>query len=408
MTAPLELQVARILLMKGRPYLATAAWALQPVATNSALVAGTLAVDQHWRLYYNPAALPAWTPEQFAAVLYHELHHLLRGHHQRATNLVGDFGADPIENVVLASKLRVANLAEDCEINDDLEDEKIKLPPVDYATPAKFGLKPGDLWENYYAEMMKNAKPVKLMCVGGANGCGSCADGKPRAYELPAGSKEAPGLSEAEGALVVRKVAADVQEHARTRGSVPASLQRWADSLLNPKVPWQRVLAQAIRRSMATSMGNLDYSFARPNRRHAGDLILPGMVKPVPIVAVIGDTSGSMGTGELQQLVLAELKGICRAIGRGTLTFLDVDAEVHGVQRIQSERQAVLRGGGGTDMRVGIDRACELRPKPGLVVILSDGETGWGAEPAPVKCLAVVPKGAPTSPEWIERVEVPL
>ena len=408
MSVPLELQIARVLLMRGRPYLATAAWALQPVATDAAQVAGTLAVDKHWRLYYNPAALPDWTPEQLAAVLYHELHHLLRGHHQRATNLVGDFGADEIENVVLASKLRVANLAEDCEINDDLEDEKIKLPPVDYATPAKFGLKAGDLWENYYAEMMKNAKPMKLMCVGGANGCGSCADGRSRAYELPVDAKDAAGLTPAQEELVIRKTAADVQEHARARGSVPASLKRWADGLRNPQVPWQRVLAQAIRRAVATTIGRTDYSFARPNRRNAGELILPGMVQPVPNVAVIGDTSGSMGTGELSKLVLAELRGICRAIGRGTVTFLDVDAEVHGVQRIQTERQAQLRGGGGTDMRVGIARACELRPKPSLVVILTDGETPWPASEAAVRCVAVVPVGAPATPAWMQRVEVEL
>ena len=115
-----------------------------------------------------------------------------------------------------------------------------------------------------------------------------------------------------------------------------------------------------------------------------------------------------MGENELRKIVLTELKGICRAIGRGSLTFLDVDAEVHGVQRVQSERHVQLRGGGGTDMRVGIERACELRPKPSLVVILSDGETPWPAAPAEVRCLAVVPKGAPATPDWMARVEVEL
>lgn len=408
MTAPLELQIARVLLMKGRPYLATAAWALQPVATDAAQVAGTLGVDKHWRLYYNPAALPDWTPEQLAAVLYHELHHLLRGHHQRATNLVGDFGADEIENIVLASHYQVANLAEDCEINDDLETEEIKLPPVNYCTPQKFGLKPGDLWENYYHEMMKNAKPVKLMAVCGESGCGSCADGRAREYELPVDAKDAAGLTPAQAELVIRKTAADVQEHARARGDVPGSLRRWADGILSPQVPWQRVLAQAIRRATATTIGRTDYSFARPNRRNAGELILPGTIQPVPNVAVVADTSGSMSQSDLSKIVLAELRGICRAIGRGTVTFLDVDAEVHGVQRIQTERQAQLRGGGGTDMRVGIDRACELRPKPSLVVVLTDGGTPWPASEPAVKCVVVLPVGAPATPAWMQRVEVAL
>lgn len=408
MSTPLELQAARVLLMKGRPYLATAVWALQPVASTDPGVKGTLGVDKNWRLYFDPEVMPKWSPEALAGVLYHELHHLLRGHHARASNLVGEFGDDELVNAEIASKLRLANIAEDCEINDDLEEEKIKLPPIDYATPAKFGLKAQDLFENYYHELLKNAPKVTLHPVCGAGGCGSCADGKKRGYELPAGSKDAPGISQAEAELVIRKTAANVQEHARTRGTVPASLKRWADSLLNPKVPWQRVLASAVRRSLAATLGATDYSYSRPNRRNGSDLILPGMVQPVPNVAVIGDTSGSMGTGELQKIVIAELKGICRAIGRGSLTFLDVDAEVHGVQRVQSERQVVLRGGGGTDMRVGIERACLVRPKPALVIILTDGETPWPDAPADCRCLAVVPKGAPATPGWMTRVEVEL
>ena len=410
MTTPLELQVARVLLMKGRPYLSTAVWALQPVAVEGdAQLKGTLGVDKNWRLYYDPAVLPAWSPEALAGALYHELHHLLRAHHSRATNLIGDFGDDELVNIEIASKLQLANIAEDCEINDDLEEEKIKLPPIDYATPTKYGLKNSDLWENYYAELLKQAKPVKLVCIGGEGGCGSCADGKRRSYELPQGSKDAPGISQAEAELVIRKTAADVQEHARTRGTVPASLKRWADNLLNPQVPWQRVLASAIRRSLAVTIGATDYSFQRPNRRNGGEFILPGMIQPVPNLCVIGDTSGSMGDNELRKIVLTELKGICRAIGRGSLTFLDVDAEVHGVQRVQSERHVQLRGGGGTDMRVGIERACELRPKPSLIIVLSDFETPWPKKEPSVRVIGVGPAGSSalaSAPKWMQVISV--
>lgn len=409
MTTPLELQVARVLLMKGRPYLATAVWALQPVPVRDhPMLKGTLGVDKHWRLYFDPDILPAWSPEALATALNHELNHLLRSHHQRADALGLEFGDDEAENIVIASKLQIANIAQDCSINAGLEEERLKFPPINYATPAKYGLKPNDPWENYYHELLKNAKPVKLMCIGGAGGCGSCADGKTRPYELPRGEKDAPGISQAEAELVIRKTAADVQEHARTRGTVPASLKRWADDLLNPQVPWQRVLASAIRRSLSVAMGATYYSFQRPNRRNGGELILPGMVQPVPNVAVIGDTSGSMGDNELRKIVLTELKGICQALGRGSLTFLDVDAEVHSVQRVQSERQVKLRGGGGTDMRVGIERACQVRPKPSLIIVLTDGATPWPASPPEVRCLAVVPKGASATPDWMARVEVEL
>ena len=399
MSLPIELQVARVLLCKGRPYLATAAWALQPVAVRDhPLIRGTVACDRRWRLYYDPEVLPTWTPEQLAGALYHELHHLLRRHFARADT----------KGVHEAGGGMLANLAQDCEINDDLERERVKLPPVDYCTPSKFGLTDSDLWENYYDELAKRAQPITLVATCGAGGCGSCAGGIAQPYELPGGAKQAPGVTEAQGDLIIRKTAADVLEHAKTRGDVPASLKRWAEAIANPQVPWQRVLAAEIRRSTSVAQGAVDYSHRRPNRRNTGPFILPSMVRPVPNIAVVGDTSGSMGERELSALVMAELKGISRALGRGTLTFLDVDAEVHGVQRVTSERQVKLRGGGGTDMRVGIDRACEIRPRPSLIVVLTDGETGWGDAPAAVPVLAVVPTGAPDTPGWMKRVEVQL
>ena len=44
---------------------------------------GTLAVDQHWRLYYDEAALERLGTEQAAGLILHELDHLLKRHHKR-------------------------------------------------------------------------------------------------------------------------------------------------------------------------------------------------------------------------------------------------------------------------------------------------------------------------------------
>jgi predicted metal-dependent peptidase len=94
----------------------------------------------------------------------------------------------------------------------------------------------------------------------------------------------------------------------------------------------------------------------------------------VPNVAVILDTSGSMDDKNVSQ-ALAELKGVLKAIGATSVTVLVVDAAVHTVQRVFDPRQVKLVGGGGTDMRVGIDAALKLRPRPHVIIVLTDGLT---------------------------------
>ena len=47
-----------------------------------------------------------------------------------------------------------------------------------------------------------------------------------------------------------------------------------------------------------------------------------------------------------------------------------------------------LVGGGGTDLRAGFARALRARPRPDVVVVLTDGQTPWPGERPP--CRTVV------------------
>src|SRR6186713_3676596 len=106
------LQAARVRASYQRAYFAPALFNLIPVRTE--LIA-SMAVDAHWRLYYNDAWLAAHTVEENAAVLIHEVSHLLREHEARKH-------AAAVRDVVLW------NTATDCEINDDLIAEGLPLP----------------------------------------------------------------------------------------------------------------------------------------------------------------------------------------------------------------------------------------------------------------------------------------
>ncbi len=208
--------------------------------------------------------------------------------------------------------------------------------------------------------------------------CGSGAHGQPCAWDA---SDERAGIAPVTAHLLRCQVASDIRERCgREPGSVPIGWRRWADALLRPRVDWRKVLAADIRKGIASVAGSVDYSYKRPSRRAsiAGPVVLPALRKPVPNVAVVIDTSGSMSEGLLGE-VLAEVEGLLTSVGLGRdrLQVLVCDAAVHKVQRVASARQVELFGGGGTNMGEGIDAALKLKPRPGVVVVLTDGYTPW-------------------------------
>src|SRR6185503_5829603 len=74
------LQAARVRASYQRAYFAPALFTLVPVKTD--LIA-SMAVDTQWRLYYNDKWVAAHSVEENAAVLIHEVSHLLRDHEKR-------------------------------------------------------------------------------------------------------------------------------------------------------------------------------------------------------------------------------------------------------------------------------------------------------------------------------------
>jgi predicted metal-dependent peptidase len=86
---------------------------------------------------------------------------------------------------------------------------------------------------------------------------------------------------------------------------------------------------------------------------------------------------------ELLARALAEVEGILTRAGLRSagLRVLAVDTDVHAVSRVSRARDVVLAGGGGTDMGRGLDAAVALRPRPSIVIVLTDGFTPWPADP---------------------------
>lgn len=357
---PKRLAAARIKLASNMPYLASAIWAMQPVKTDHDL---HLAVDQYWRIYYNPENIEEWSVLELSAGLAHEVMHLIRDHAGRCKSQTLNHD--------------LYNLSADCEINDDLRKQHLALPEGSIF-PEDFDLEEDKLAEWYYEQLGDQAQELPTPSFGGSAG-----DGEPREYELPPPSQtdgdQAPGVNKAEGDLLRNKVAKDVRNHEKNRGNVPGSLKRWADDFMKPTVNWKKLLSAAIRQAISYSRGMTDYSYRRPSRRRSvhGRVILPGMVHPNVRVSVVIDTSGSMSEKALGKAV-TEVGGILKShVGSEGVSVFSVDAAVSSAKKVFTKKQIELSGFGGTDMRVGVEAVDNQKPRPDFCVVITDGWTPW-------------------------------
>src|SRR5579875_1983585 len=382
------LAAARLWAAARFPYLASGVFGAQVV---TAPRSGAVTVDERWRLHADPDLVATWTAAQLGSVLVHHVCHLLRAHGERARAA----GIRPEE-------ARAWVRAADAEINDDLVPAGLELPG-DPVLPHHLGAAPGALAEQYF-QAARTADP-------GGTDCGSGADGLPRGTEGPGGAEGAAGLPGWQADLLRRLVAQDCIRHGKEAGTVPGGLLRWAGEVLAPTVNWRTLLAAELRRAVADTAGAADYSYRRPSRRAAaaGAVVLPALRRPVPEVAVVCDTSGSM-TEELLAVALAEVEGLLRSLGLGRqVRVLACDTAAAPAQRVAAARQVELVGGGGTDMGAGLAAAAALRPRPAVTVVLTDGFTPWPQTPP--KGMRVVAgllgEGARDAPGWSRAVRIP-
>ena len=409
-----SLKIARTRAAEDRPYLASALWNLVPVERKGL---GTMATDTHWRLYYDPE-LP-WGPKEMSAVLQHEVWHLLRSHHVRAES-----------RGIHMVNATAWNIAADMEINDDLMAEGATLPKG-AVYPAALGYPNGKLTEEYYDMFPKIAsqdgqgdKPQKgkqgqqaqkLQDAANNNPMkgGSSSDGIKREFEEPdEADGGAPEVKPLERELIKRDVATKIAEHAKTRGNVPGGMARWAQELLKPKIDWRKELKATVRHAIEDRAGDQDYSYARPSRRQIPDVVLPSMRDPLVTPAVVVDTSGSISDEYLKQF-LGEVQGCIKSCGLDQIPVVFCDAQTYGVQRVSKATKLRAQGGGGTDMGVGIREAEGLRPRPNIIIVLTDAFSPWPKEPPKgIKVIIGVltddPASAPETPSWAKRIVIEM
>lgn len=446
-TAPqmLLFQAWRATALQIMPYMASTLFALRPV--NTAEV-DTFAIDDGLRVYINFDKCGPMGAQFCAEGLLHECSHILAEHSMLA-----------VTASVTDDERKMWNVAGDMAINDDLRDAGCEALAAHGVFAAMIGQ------EDYltpltYMEVLRRkqaAKPKQPQPSGQSQqgddqpgqgqpgqdgqdgqgsestpmkGCGSGAGAVAGGFEL--GDEDlkgqAPKASDAEKAMVRISTAASVRQHQEQHGigSVPGGIAQIVDEILAPSVtPWERVLASYIRRAVAHKLGQHDATYARRHRRRmnetlrnrqgriVGRVIAPGYIKPIPSVHFYRDTSGSVNDHDLA-MATNEVLAIAAKLGiRGDdLLVSDIDTEVHQTKRFDGlDSITEVQGRGGTEMGEAIVHACNLRNKPSVIVIATDGETYWPQErpSVPVVVLLVNLRGEywkENIPEWAHVVEV--
>jgi predicted metal-dependent peptidase len=392
------LQAARVRASYQRAYFAPALFNLIPVKTD---MIASMAVDSRWRLYYNDDWLAAHTVEENAAVLIHEVSHLLREHEAR-------------KNAAAVRDHALWNTAADCEINDDLLAEGLPLPD-DPPHPDKYRLQHGENAETYYRQMLKptqsgnasdaTSTPNRQLPTTSQD-CGSGAHGERRPWELPDDDGSpggVPGVDPVKAELVRRDCAQKILDRSGDSGDVPLGWRRWARTVLSPKVDYMATIRHAVRKALRDStLGRYDRTYRRPHRRQAayGEFIMSSFYQPRPRPGFLIDTSSSMQETQLATAV-AELGGLTRQLGYTTeVVVACCDAVVHDVRKVFTAAQVELYGGGGTDIGAGLRWFTDRKSGPiDLLVIVTDCQTPWPDETPPFPVITVrVGDGAP--PPW--------
>ncbi|MGW0965531.1 vWA domain-containing protein [Streptomyces sp. NPDC002516] len=367
-----KLYAARLHAARARPYLATALFALHTVESRWV---PTMAVDRHWRCYVSPGFVDRMPVEDLAGVWVHEVSHLLRDHHGRSERFAREHGlTGPAE------RLRM-NIAADCEINDDAFGEGL-VRPEGAVTPDVLSLPSGELMEDYLLQFRLGPRTESLAWLD----CGSGADGREREWDL--GPDGAHGLSAQERDAVRFRVAQGIKARP---GRSPRGWKRWAEEAFHQPQPWRELLGAAVRSAASGPGAGEDYTYGRPSRRSASlpGVVLPSLRRRPPRVSVVIDTSGSVSDAELGSALL-EVSAISRAVGgrRDLVTVVPCDAAARIAHPLCRAEGIPLLGGGGTDLRSGFAAALRVRPRPDVVVVLTDGQTPWPAERPP--CRTVV------------------
>jgi predicted metal-dependent peptidase len=378
---------ARAGISQKEPYLVPTVYGFVPHAEeHDPRIKGTLGITKGMVLYYDPVWMAKFNStdgtlqKKIEAALLHEAQHHVRDHIERGEGMPDQ---------------ELANLAGDLSINPHLREAGHELPhgvfpDKDFKFPVNLSM------EEYY-ELLTQFKGTMPDLHG--VGCGSCGgiagNNELQAYENELDAKM--GRTSVEVKVIAEETKAQINDWVKHhgRGNLAGSL---ADEIEKnkerSKVRWQDEFRHFFKKACSRiEAGGMDFSMTRPSKRSAArGFPRPGLVAYIPEITFIVDTSASMGPEQLMNAI-KEIIGIFMNTGIESAWLIQADTTVAAKKKIRVRdlmRTVQLHGRGGTHFDDALRCAVKLKPKPNLIVYLTDGDGAATYRPPGVEVIWVV------------------
>ncbi|TCJ15012.1 hypothetical protein EZJ19_08085 [Parasulfuritortus cantonensis] len=387
-----KLAAARTRLILDKPFLGSLVMHL-PLKAADPKWCETTATDARF-FYFNPDYIARLTLDQTQFVLAHEAMHCALSHFNRRNH---------------RQKHRW-DVACDYAVNMILDDERMPPPDAALMNAQYRGLSAEEIYPLLHEDPPEQTMDQHLFDDSGS---GQGGEGEPEdedrdddsqggdqgegeeeggageqgdaseASQAEAGEQDAPpqppmDLDQLDEQWQGRLAAAATA--ARQAGKLSSSMMRLVDDLLAPKLPWRALLARYMMNAARD-----DYSFQRTSRRE-GEAMMPRLYSQSVKVAVVLDTSGSIGDDELREF-LAEIDALKAQVRADVVLHACDDKLAEGGPWRYAMWEAMnlpdgLLGGGGTDFRPVFEWLDRDRLDPDLLVYFTDAEGRFpAAEP---------------------------
>jgi predicted metal-dependent peptidase len=303
------------------------------------------------RVWYNPNFFNQLTLPQQLFLFLHETMHVAYLHCIRGTGL----------------DEKKFNYACDYVINAQLIERGFEMPPDGLYDEAYKGLS---------AEEVYRLLPDEAPCSGSGSGTGLGNFGSDLKPGQGNGDGEQSGPDGMSAQDLERKIG-DILVRAQIQsqlageepGVIPGEIEVFINKLLNPKLPWHRILQRFMN-----SFNKTDYSFRKPNRRYFPNFILPSLhSEALGEIVQMYDMSGSVEDHETAQYA-SEAYAVMTKMKPEKLTLIQFDTDIKSIDEIRSVQDLMnvkFKGRGGTCIKSSMEWAAKNRPQ--VVILFSDG-----------------------------------